>query len=107
MTDMNMSQTGGSCGQLLPNTRLKVIDLETGEERGQGETGELCFSGPQVMPGYFKNEKATAETLIDGWIHTGDIGHYDQVLSLRDWSLHTVTGIGSPALYSSRTGRRS
>ena len=79
MTDMNMSQTGGSCGQLLPNTRLKVVDLETGEEKGEEETGELCFSGPQVMPGYFKNPSATAETLINGWIHTGDIGYYDKV----------------------------
>ena len=33
----------------------------------------------KVMPGYFKNEKATKETLIDGWIHTGDIGYYDEV----------------------------
>ena len=58
---------------------MKVLDLSTGEEKGVGETGELCFEGPQVMPGYFKNEKATSETLIDGWIHTGDIGYYDQV----------------------------
>ena len=57
---------------------MKVIDLDSGEEKGVGETGELCFDGPQVMPGYFNNEKATAETLIDGWIHTGDIGHYDE-----------------------------
>lgn len=77
-TDLNTNQTGGSCGQLLPNTRMKVLDLVTGEERGAGEDGELCFEGPQVMPGYFKNEKATSETLIDGWIHTGDIGHYDE-----------------------------
>ena len=79
MTDLNMRQTGGSCGQLLPNTRLKVLHLQTGEELGPGETGELCFSGPQVMSGYFKNEEATAQTLIQGWIHTGDIGHYNEV----------------------------
>ena len=73
----------GSCGQLLPNTRMKVIDLDSGEEKEMGETGELCFAGPQVMPGYFNNEKATAETLIDGWIHTGDIGHYDEVNTMQ------------------------
>ena len=79
MTDLNMKQTGGSCGQLLPNTKLKVVDLQTGAELGPGETGELCFAGPQVMPGYFKNEAATAQTLIQGWIHTGDIGYYNEV----------------------------
>ena len=62
---------------------MKVIDLDSGEEKGMGETGELCFAGPQVMPGYFNNEKATAETLVDGWIHTGDIGHYDEVVEMQ------------------------
>ena len=50
-TDLNTNQTGGSCGQLLPNTRMRVLDLVTGEEKGAGERGELCFEGPQVMPG--------------------------------------------------------
>jgi len=81
-TRLTMVSTGGSSGQLLPNTSMKVIDLASGEEKGAGETGELCFQGPQVMPGYFKNEAATAETLIDGWIHTGDIGYYDQAHSV-------------------------
>ena len=44
-TDLNTNLTGGSCGQLLPNTRMKVLDLVTGEEKGTGETGELCFEG--------------------------------------------------------------
>jgi len=68
----------GSTGQLLPNMKMKVVDLGTGELLGAGETGELCFTGPQTMPGYFKNAKATAETVVDGWLHTGDIGYYDQ-----------------------------
>jgi len=74
----NLEDTKGSTGQLLPNTKMKVLDLTTGEEMRAGETGELCFEGPQVMPGYFKNDQATAETLIDGWLHTGDIGYFDE-----------------------------
>jgi len=70
--------TGGSTGQLVPNSSMKVLDLVTGEELGVGETGELCFKGPQVMPGYFKNSEATASTLVDGWCHTGDIGYYNE-----------------------------
>ncbi|XP_077991029.1 uncharacterized protein LOC144445364 [Glandiceps talaboti] len=68
----------GSCGLLLPNTEAKVVDLGTGEILGAGEDGELCVRGPQIMKGYLKNEKATNETLVDGWLHTGDIGHYDE-----------------------------
>merc|ERR1719322_57346 len=77
-TSKTTNETGGSCGQLLPNTQMKVIDLDSGELLGAGERGELCFSGPQVMKGYFNNDKATQETLFDGWIHTGDIGYYDE-----------------------------
>jgi len=76
--DTDDSATEGSTGKLVPNTKMKVLDLSTGEEKGPGETGELCFSGPQVMPGYFKNSTATEETIIDGWCHSGDIGYYDE-----------------------------
>ncbi|MFZ1202021.1 MAG: long-chain fatty acid--CoA ligase, partial [Desulfobacterales bacterium] len=43
-----------------------------------GETGELMVKGPQVMAGYWNNPGATAETLIDGWLHTGDIAQMDE-----------------------------
>ena len=42
-TRLQVEQTGGSCGQLLPNTNMKVLDLVTEEEKGPGETGELCL----------------------------------------------------------------
>ena len=57
---------------------MKVISLDTGTTLGPGDLGELCFRGPQIMPGYLNNPKATSETIIDGWCHTGDIGYYDE-----------------------------
>merc|ERR1719228_1088016 len=68
----------GSTGNLIPNTKMKVVHLDSGETLGEGETGELCFQGPQVMPGYLNNPKATADTLFGDWIHTGDIGYFDK-----------------------------
>jgi len=71
-------KTGGSSGQLVPNTSLKVVEASSGEELGPRETGELCFKGPQVMIEYLDNPEATLATLKDGWCHTGDLGYYDQ-----------------------------
>ncbi|XP_013418047.1 4-coumarate--CoA ligase 1 [Lingula anatina] len=68
----------GASGVLMPNTECKVVDIETGKELGQDQDGELWFRGPQVMKGYLNNPQATAATVDkDGWLHTGDIGHYD------------------------------
>ena len=44
----------------------------------QGDTGEVLIKGPIIMPGYWGKPEATAETVIDGWLHTGDIGHLDE-----------------------------
>lgn len=69
----------GSCGRVVPNTQVKVVDINSGEKVGPGSqmTGEICVRGPQVMMGYFNNQVETDNTLRDGWLHTGDIGYYD------------------------------
>lgn len=68
----------GTIGQLVSNTQAKMVDVETGACLGPGETGELLIRGPQVMKGYLNNQEATDNTIRDGWLHTGDIGHYDE-----------------------------
>jgi acyl-CoA synthetase (AMP-forming)/AMP-acid ligase II len=68
----------GSVGVPAPNTECKVIDLETGEELGPNQEGEVCVRGPQIMLGYLNRAEATAATIDpDGWLHTGDIGYAD------------------------------
>uniref|UniRef100_A0A0P5EQT1 4-coumarate--CoA ligase n=1 Tax=Daphnia magna TaxID=35525 RepID=A0A0P5EQT1_9CRUS len=70
----------GSCGSLLSRTQAKIVDLETGQRTlGPHEDGELYVFGPQAMKGYYKNQQATDEMIgADGWLRTGDIGHYDE-----------------------------
>ncbi|KAI0228792.1 putative 4-coumarate--CoA ligase 2 [Lamellibrachia satsuma] len=66
-----------TCGPAVPNTSFKIVDVTTGETLGRRSEGEVCIRGPQVMKGYLDNEKATRETLKDGWLHTGDFGFAD------------------------------
>ncbi len=65
-------------GLPIHDTRQRIVDIETGLiELGVGEEGELIVQGPQVMQGYWKAPQATAETLRNGWLYTGDIGFRD------------------------------
>jgi long-chain acyl-CoA synthetase len=57
----------GSVGKPLPGVEAKVA-----------EDGELLLRGPNIFQGYYKNPEATAETLVDGWLHTGDLGRIDE-----------------------------
>lgn len=68
----------GTVGFVVPETELKVVD-EAGKALATGEKGELLVRGPQVMKGYWQNEKATAEALTeDGWFKTGDFAQIDE-----------------------------
>lgn len=66
----------GSSGKIVKNLQVKICD-DKGNELPVGQRGELVVKGENVMAGYWKNEKATAETLKDGWLYTGDLGYLD------------------------------
>ena len=73
--DYKYAATGG---MLVANTIAKVVSLDgTNRVLDLGETGEICAQGPQIAMGYLDNEAATKESFRDGWLHTGDVGHFD------------------------------
>ncbi|CAO1397512.1 unnamed protein product [Diamesa tonsa] len=68
----------GSVGDINAGSTVKVID-EQGNSLGANKPGELCFKGNQLMVGYIGNDEATQDIIDDdGWLHTGDIGYYDE-----------------------------
>jgi long-chain acyl-CoA synthetase len=64
----------GSSGRIVKPMDCKICD-DKGEEVPIGTKGEIVIRGENVMAGYWKNPKATAETVVDGWLHTGDMGY--------------------------------
>ena len=62
----------GSIGMPVSSTDVKIVD-EDGQSVPQGERGELCVKGPQVMKGYYNKPDETAKALKDDWFYTGDI----------------------------------
>ena len=67
----------GSSGAIVKNLEVKICN-EKGIELPVGEKGEIVCKGENVMAGYWKNEKATKETIRDGWLYTGDLGYVDK-----------------------------
>src|SRR5579864_4556293 len=65
-----------SVGRPLPVVELRIVG-PSGEELGPGQVGEVTIRGPLIMPGYWGRPEATAEAIVDGWLHTGDIGYVD------------------------------
>lgn len=66
-----------SVGRPNPLIRVEIMD-DDNRILPIGESGEICVRGDLVMKGYYKAPEKTAETIVDGWLHTGDIGHLDK-----------------------------
>ena len=75
----------GSSGKIVSPKEIKILDAD-GVEQPYGVKGEICIKGENVMAGYWKNPKSTADTVVDGWLHTGDLGY------MRDAEMLYVVG---------------
>ena len=75
---MSDGSVPGSVGPVLPNVDVIIVD-DSGNQVGQGQVGEILARGKTVMHGYWKRPEETRETIrLDGWLKTGDLGHFDE-----------------------------
>ncbi len=77
-TDDTFEQKVNTVGSVHPHLEIKVVDPVTGETVPRGTPGEFCTKGYSVMLGYWEEPEKTAEVLVDGWMHTGDIAVMDE-----------------------------
>ncbi len=78
-TDDPIERRVSTVGRALPDVEVKIVDMESGEEAGTGEQGDLCTRGYHVMKGYYKMPEETEEVIDeDGWLHTGDLATMDE-----------------------------
>lgn len=76
---VHVANRPGSVGLPIPGTVCEIVSIKDHKTLMKpGERGEICFRGPQIMQGYWQKLDATAEVLVDGRLHTGDIGHMDE-----------------------------
>ncbi|GAB1860346.1 Luciferin 4-monooxygenase [Camponotus japonicus] len=69
----------GSCGIVAKNVQMKVVDPENGNVLGPNNSGELWIKTATIMNGYYRNPEATKNTVDEeGWLHSGDIGYFDE-----------------------------
>ncbi len=67
----------GAHGKAIPGNEIRILDPETGTELPVGQSGEIVLRSIGNFKGYWRKPEATAKTLRDGWVHTGDMGHMD------------------------------
>jgi acyl-CoA synthetase (AMP-forming)/AMP-acid ligase II len=77
MVDGPLAHLLTSCGRARSGVEVRIVD-EDDNPVAPGEMGEICIRGASVMPGYWERPEANAETLRDGWLHTGDVGKMDE-----------------------------
>lgn len=86
-TDDSISQRTRTVGAALPEIEVKIIDPDSGETLGVGQSGELCCRGYNIMKGYYRMPERTAEAIDgDGWLHSGDQAEVD------DAGYYKITG---------------
>lgn len=71
-----------SVGRTMGVNRVRLVDVN-GHEVARGSVGEILFEGPSVMSGYLNQPEQSAATLVEGWVHTGDLGTIDEEGDLR------------------------
>jgi acyl-CoA synthetase (AMP-forming)/AMP-acid ligase II len=71
-----IQQKRGSIGIAIPGVTIEIRD-ENGNRVKPGQTGEICACGPNIMLGYWRDEAKTNQVIVDNWLHTGDLAHYD------------------------------
>ncbi|MGB9226890.1 o-succinylbenzoate--CoA ligase [Mycobacterium sp.] len=74
---LNGARKPGTVGPPLPGQTIRIVDAN-GNPVAEGEAGEVLIQGPNVMRGYLNRPEETEQTLVDGWLHTGDLGRLDE-----------------------------
>jgi fatty-acyl-CoA synthase len=74
----SLEQQTGSVGRVHPHVQIKIVSPDSGRIVPRGATGELCTRAYSVMRGYWEQHDKTAEVIIDGWMHTGDLAAMDE-----------------------------